>query len=130
MPLTEEQSQELRTLIDGRVQALSGEFREGLARTRADSLGNLTGPAGDPGDESVASLIQDLDQADASRDAAELRDLDAARERMARGDYGICESCGLDIGYARLKANPGATRCIRCQENYEKTHAGNGRPTL
>lgn len=130
MPLTEEQVSELRSMIDERLRALSSEYREGLDRARNDSLGNLAGPAADTGDESVASLIQDLDQADASRDANEMRELNAARDRMASGAYGICASCGADISYARLRAAPGAIRCIRCQENYEKTHAGAGRPTL
>jgi phage/conjugal plasmid C-4 type zinc finger TraR family protein len=72
----------------------------------------------------VASLIADLDQADASRDIAELQMLEAARARMKEGSYGICSNCGQDIGYARLRANPGAERCIQCQTLYEKTHAG------
>ena len=101
-----------------------------LGKVRDDRLRDLAGAAPDPGDESVASLISDLDQADASRDLSELRTLDAAHQRIVDGTYGICAVCGEDIGYERLRANPGAERCIRCQTQYEKTHASPGTPTL
>lgn len=31
-----------------------------------------------------------------------------------------CEDCGELIPEQRLKAVPGTTRCVRCQENYER----------
>lgn len=130
MALKQEQAQELQKMIDQRRSALVAEIREDLARARQEAFGELAGPAPDPGDESVATLIQDLDQADVTRDMGELRDLEGALARMAEGSYGICIVCGADIDYARLRANPAALRCIQDQENYEKTHAGTGRPTL
>jgi RNA polymerase-binding transcription factor DksA len=42
---------------------------------------------------------------------------------MADGSYGMCIQCGLEIGFARLRANPAAERCITCQTQFEKTHA-------
>ena len=78
----------------------------------------------------MQSLIQDLDQADASRDLSELRTLDAASVRMDEGSYGICTNCGQDIGFERLRAKPAAERCIQCQTQFEKTHAGQTRTTL
>jgi DnaK suppressor protein len=124
MALTPEQSGELKAIIEQRRAALAREVGRDLDRLREDGLDNVVGAVPDPGDESVQSLIQDLDQADASRDLMELRTLDAARARMEDGSYGICASCGQDIGFERLRANPGAERCIRCQTQYEKTHAG------
>ena len=62
-------------------------------------------------------------EADTTRDLSELRALDAAHERILNGTYGICIDCGGEIGYERLRANPAAERCIRCQTLYEKTHA-------
>lgn len=32
---------------------------------------------------------------------------------------GICVDCDEDIPLARMKAKPGALRCISCQEDYE-----------
>lgn len=32
----------------------------------------------------------------------------------------LCEDCGGEIPAARREAVPGCTRCIRCQEQFEK----------
>jgi DnaK suppressor protein len=130
MPLTPEQALELKALVERRRAALRSEFGRDLDRMRQDRLDNIVGAVPDPGDESVQSLIQDLDQADASRDLSELRRLEAARARIAEGSYGICTNCGQDIGFERLRANPAAERCIQCQTQYEKTHASRTRTTL
>jgi RNA polymerase-binding protein DksA len=88
------------------------------------------GVVGDAGDESVVRMITDLDITEAGRDVEELRDIDAALERMNDGTYGDCETCGQDIGFPRLDAQPTATRCIADQEKFEKTFAQRGTPTL
>ncbi len=49
---------------------------------------------------------------------------------MADGSYGYCTKCGQEIGFERLRANPGAERCIQCQTQFEKTHASQGRTSL
>ena len=130
MSLTPEQGTELRAAIDERHRTLMREVREGMTRARNDTMTDLAGPAPDPGDESVATLIADLDYADVSRDVQELRALEDARERMSRGEYGTCDECGNDIDFRRLRANPTALRCTECQTMWEKTHAGPSRPTL
>jgi RNA polymerase-binding transcription factor DksA len=130
MALNAQQTGELRRAIDQRRNALIAEIRADLAKARAEPFGELAGAAPDSGDESVATLLQDLDQFDVSRDLSELHELEAARERFASGQYGVCTDCGTDIEFARLRANPGAPRCITCQERHEKTYAGIGRPKL
>ncbi len=130
MGLTPEQTQELQATVERRRAALRAEIGQGLDKVRADRLEDLAGASPDPGDESVASLISDLDQADTSRDLSELRSLDAAHERIAEGSYGTCIECGGEIGFERLRANPAAERCIRCQTQYEKTHASPSGSTL
>jgi RNA polymerase-binding protein DksA len=130
MALTRQQTQQLRATVEQRRAALRAEIDQGLDKVRADRLEDLAGASPDPGDESVASLISDLDQADTSRDLAELQRLDSARLRIEEGSYGTCIDCGQDIGFERLRANPAAERCIKCQTQYEKTHASPSGPTL
>jgi RNA polymerase-binding protein DksA len=130
MALTPQQSEELKTIVEQRRAALARELGQDFDRMRSDGLDQVVGAVPDPGDESVQSMIQDLDQAEASRDLAELRTLDAARARLDEGSYGICSNCGQDIGFERLRANPGAERCIRCQTQFEKTHGSPLRTTL
>ncbi len=42
-----------------------------------------------------------------------------ALRRLEEGEYGICESCGEEIGIARLKARPVTTLCIDCKSVQE-----------
>jgi DnaK suppressor protein len=122
MALTEQQTQTLHTAIEQRRKALLAELREDAERVQRDRHEDLAGASPDPGDESVATLIADLDQADLGRDLSELRAIEAARTRLSDGSYGICADCGGDIGYERLKANPAALRCIACQTLHEKLY--------
>ena len=43
-----------------------------------------------------------------------------AIERLDEGEYGVCESCGEDIGEARLRARPVTTLCIECKTEQER----------
>jgi DnaK suppressor protein len=130
MPLTEQQTRELKRMVETRRNALLAELREDAARTREQPYAEHAGPAPDAGDESVATLIADLEQAEVTRDLEEFRALEAARERIQRGGYGECADCGNDIGYERLRAFPSALRCVQCQERHEKTYGGNPKPSL
>lgn len=40
--------------------------------------------------------------------------LEMALEKIDQGTYGVCEACGEDIAFERLKTTPEATRCSRC----------------
>ena len=121
MTLTSFQRQQLARLIARRRDALLTELREDAAHPRAGV---------DGGDEPSAALLADVDNADAARDLGELSALEAARERMKQGRYGICLDCAVDIPYARLEATPEALRCLPCQERHEKTFAKTATPTL
>lgn len=46
--------------------------------------------------------------------ADELREVEGALERISLGTYGVCTTCGSDIGAARLEAVPHAAQCIDC----------------
>jgi RNA polymerase-binding transcription factor DksA len=130
MALTSQQVQEMRHRIHERRRQLAAELRGDAERARGETYGELAGATHDTGDESVADLFADLDQAEMTRDLAELRDLEAARLRLAAGTYGVCADCGGEIGYERLRANPAALRCVACQTRHEKTFAGPGAPKL
>ncbi len=43
-----------------------------------------------------------------------------AIERLEDGDFGVCESCGEEIGEARLRARPVTTLCIDCKTEQER----------
>ena len=66
----------------------------------------------------ITSVDNHLEQ----RGQKTLRDIEVALERLATGSYGICHSCGEEIGSARLKALPTAILCIDCAKDREKKH--------
>ena len=41
-------------------------------------------------------------------------DMAAALDRLRTPDYGVCESCGGDIPYVKLTADPSLRRCPSC----------------
>lgn len=45
----------------------------------------------------------------------EVADIDVALDRLARGLYGICKTCGKEISAARLAAIPQASTCQHCE---------------
>ena len=130
MAMSKEQIEIFRRSIAERREALLAEIREDVARSRDESYGALAGPVVDTADEAVADLLSDLDNAETSRDLNELRELEAAQARLDAGAYGLCEECGLEIALARLRAVPGAARCVKCQSVHEKTYANQGAPKL
>lgn len=120
----------LRRLIETRRSTLVAEIRADVARIEDDRHADLAGEVRDAGDESIAELIADIEIADLRRDAAELRELDAALARITGGTYGVCIDCSETIALERLKAQPAAARCVRCQSLFEKTHAQPGHARL
>lgn len=130
MPLTKQQTKELGELLEERRAALLAELRDDAARVREQPYAEHAGATHDIGDESVAALLADLEEADLSRDLGEFRALEVARGRLKSGAYGVCLDCGSDVGYERLKAFPAALRCVRCQDRHEKTYGGASTPRL
>ncbi len=49
----------------------------------------------------------------------ELREIDAALERLEKGTFGICEVCEKPIPKSRLKIIPYARLCIECKKGEE-----------
>jgi DnaK suppressor protein len=45
-----------------------------------------------------------------------LGDVEDALRKFDSGTYGVCESCGNRIDWARLEAKPEARLCIKCQQ--------------
>ena len=120
----------LRRAIESRRATLVAEIRGDVAKLEGDRFEQLAGEVRDAGDESIAELSADIDIADLRRDAAELRALDAALARLTGGQYGVCIDCTENIALERLKAQPAAARCVRCQGLFEKTHAQPGHARL
>ena len=44
-----------------------------------------------------------------------IRKIEQSLQSIQEGDYGYCETCGIEIGLRRLEARPTATLCIDCK---------------
>jgi DnaK suppressor protein len=128
--LSKEQISELRHTLSGQRQSLRDEIRAELLRSDEEQYGDLAGQVHDAGEESVADLLADANVTVVSRLIGELREAEAALQRMDTGIYGLCEECDVEIPFERLKAYPTARRCLEHQKRYEQSYAGGARPKL
>ena len=114
---------ELRQTLLERRTALLEEIRSQLDNAGEESYAELAGQLRDLGDEAAADVLLDTRLADIERDVREVEAIREALTRIDQGGYGVCVDCGEDIALERLKAQPTAQRCIRCQEIWERMHA-------
>ena len=63
----------------------------------------------------------------AGREQKMLRKIRYVLNRMNKGEYGVCEECGSEIGYRRLEARSVATLCINCKTTQERLETANRR---
>lgn len=122
MPVNRRDLIQLASMIEERSAALREEIRREVGRGRDEPYAAVAGATHDSGDEALADLVADLGNAEVTRDLGELRELEAARRRIADGSYGPCADCGADIPLERLRVQPGAARCAQCQTRHEKTY--------
>ena len=127
---TDDQLAQLKTRLQELYLKLREEVRAELERSGDERYIDLAGSVADPGDESVADMLVDVDAALVDRQVNEMRLVEAALKRLAALDFGDCVECGGEIGFERLMAYPTAQRCIRCQELHEKTYMHENRPTM
>ncbi len=128
--LSKQELSSLRSQIEARYGELVGEIHRELVQSDHEHYVDLAERVHDIGDESVADLLSDVDLALVDRHLEELKDLEAARLRLAMGSYGTCSDCGGPIDKPRLLAYPTAKRCVECQRRYEQSHAGGQGPSL
>ncbi|WPG40176.1 TraR/DksA family transcriptional regulator [Variovorax sp. EBFNA2] len=125
-PTTDAERQHWRDALDAREAALASQLRTVAAELpdarRSDATELTRAPACDRVDIAGERLHHGLRYAEAERDMAELREIEAARARLDSGAFGRCIECGAEIPHARLQAQPAAARCIACQARHEQAH--------
>lgn len=121
MTLNRRELIQLARAVEERREALAAEIRRDVARLRGETFEAVAGTVHDRGDEALADLVADLGNAEVTRDLAELREMQAAAQRVAEGNYGSCTDCGAEIPLERLRAQLAARRCVACQARHEKT---------
>ncbi len=68
-------------------------------------------------DRGTDAMEREKSQLLAQRSGDYVEYVDEALDRIEKGTFGICRSCGGEIGRQRLEAVPTANQCIACKEN-------------
>jgi len=69
----------------------------------------------DPNDRASQESDMSLELRNRDRERKLIKKIDETIGRIDAGEYGYCESCGVEIGLKRLEARPTATLCIDCK---------------
>jgi DnaK suppressor protein len=97
-----------------------GYLEKAMNQTQRDSSGDLSAYSFHMADMGTDAMEREKAFLFASAEGRQLYAINQALLRMYRGGYGVCESCGKEIGKARLEAVPHATLCVACQEKQER----------
>lgn len=74
----------------------------------------------DEADLASSDIEQGMNMRMANRENFKVKRLHRALDKIREGVYGECDSCGADIGFARLSARTIAELCIACKEEEER----------
>lgn len=107
-----------------RRESLRWSIHDALVRTEREDLSEIAGRVRDAGEESVADAVATMNLTLLDREVGELRDVEAALQRIRDGVYGQCQDCGGEIARERLEAYPTAKRCVECQRRRESGRFG------
>ena len=91
-----------KTELERRVDTIHNHARDPLEADSAEQAAQL-------GNVEVKVALEN----EAMREIAEIR---SALQRLERGEYGNCTSCGEEIGKERLAAWPTSAECLDCAE--------------
>ncbi len=69
----------------------------------------------DPNDRATQESEFSLELRTRDRERKLIKKIDESLKDLESGDYGFCESCGIEIGIRRLEARPTAVLCIDCK---------------
>lgn len=96
------------------LQNWKGELMQEVDRTvhhMQDEAANFP----DPNDRATQESEFSLELRTRDRERKLIKKIEDAMEQIESGEYGYCETCGIEIGIRRLEARPTATQCIDCK---------------
>ncbi len=98
----------------GILDALKTELSKDIDRTVHTMQDEATIFA-DPNDRASQESDMALELRNRDRERKLIKKIEETIGKIDAGEYGYCESCGIEIGLRRLEARPTATLCIDCK---------------
>ncbi|NMG75085.1 RNA polymerase-binding protein DksA [Aromatoleum diolicum] len=108
--MSEKQLAHFREMLESVKHELAGDI-ERTVHTMQDEATAFA----DPNDRASQESDIALELRNRDRERKLIKKIDEALGRIAAGEYGYCDSCGVEIGLKRLEARPTATMCIDCK---------------
>ena len=96
------------------LNSLKSELVDDIERTVHTMQDEATVFA-DPNDRASQESDIALELRNRDRERKLIKKIDETIARIEAGEYGYCDSCGVEIGLKRLEARPTATLCIDCK---------------
>lgn len=96
--------------------------KNALLREAEEALNNLPGDLNFPdmGDQATAETDRNFMLRLRDRERMLLKKIEETIERIDNSEYGVCTSCGNEIGINRLEARPVTDLCIECKVRQEE----------
>ena len=108
--MDDDQVEHFRSILYGWKHQLMEEVDRTLHHMQ-DEAANFP----DPNDRATQESEFTLELRTRDRERKLIKKIDEAVASLETGDYGFCETCGIEIGIRRLEARPTATLCIDCK---------------
>ena len=125
--MTKEQLERFKTIILEKREELLREMNQlkedGLNSSPKESSGEHSSYSFHMADQGTDTMEREKAFLFASRGGNFLYHLEQALDRIEKGEYGMCVSCGQEISHERLEAVPHARLCIQCKSKEEKAKA-------
>lgn len=96
------------------LHAWRKELMEEVDRT-VDHMKDEAANFPDPNDRATQESEFSMELRTRDRERKLLKKIGESLDALDDGEYGFCESCGVEIGIRRLEARPTATLCIDCK---------------
>lgn len=98
-----------KVLQDWKEQLLAeAEFTKNYLQDESTAMPDINDRATQEEEFALALRTRD-------RERKLIHKIDKSLADIESGDYGFCETCGVEIGLKRLEARPTATQCIDCK---------------
>jgi len=108
--MNERQHEHFRNILEKWKEQLLEEMDRTVHHLQDEAI-NLP----DPNDRASQEEEFSLELRARDRERKLIKKIEEATQKIDEGEYGYCDSCGVEIGIRRLEARPTANLCIDCK---------------